>query len=718
MKDTEKKKRSEDRNKINEKFQMKKTTTKSKTFPDLFLFSSSFAWIQSTKCNNMRNNMRNNMSNESMEYKSIKSSLCLCMGFISNNVKTGPQVGVIVPGRVVSVVETKNKLSCIVYWRDSDKNTQTEKNNRINKNNDNDNHNNNNCEIIADRNSKTKTVTTKNENLFFLRNDKITIFDIFSLECLWNYEIFSSLLPLPHSLPLSPPLSFLSPRGTINIFSAFMPTNISTFSVLKGQNLEFNTTLSAHDLFGHLSSVEVEVDTKKGETHTSSLYSSSLPSSTSSSSSSSSSKIVSTIAIWGVPIKTHPPPKAISNASFNPSTSEHTDSGDGSKIPPLSLLGCCMLPEYGTSVYPLGNDKLLFLSEKSGNIYVLGWLTENQMENDVDKESRDEKLKINNSKIGKNMNVPSGEVGSTYASLTGNLKSSASRSKVRIGILCKYELEYVSSAIMEVKCTNDKVILSLATGGVDIFYLISKKEYGHIHVDDNDSDINLNEDNKKINEIRNNDNDFYLLKGPCFSLPSSLLTDLKMFPNENCMLINQFLSGNIPKYMIGDMKTNMDIDVDTETRIFKNANASYNNNDNNDNNDNSINYNNNGNNHNNTSSNLMKNSNYFSIICVDRMDESIIIICISLPTTVELITKQKHNSQLIYKNLEILKKKMIVTTDGNRKNYSRNINIKNVFNIIPVSTTFSSTSFWILNHSCIFEYVSTPLISTLTVLPS
>ena len=113
----------------------------------------------------------------------------------------------------------------------------------------------------------------------------------------------------------------------------------------------------------------------------------------------------------------------------------------------------------------------------------------------------------------------------------------------------------------------------------------------------------------------------------------------------------------------------------------------------------------------------VKNSNLLNMICIDRIRREILIIFLSLPTNMELRNKQKHNSQLNYNTLLVDENNKSSVTNEFKIRF-KSIDINNIYDIIPISTTSSSTSFWILDNSCIFESVSTSIISTLTVASS
>ena len=343
------------------------------------------------------------------------------------------------------------------------------------------------------------------------------------------------------------------------------------------------------------------------------------------------------------------------------------------------------------------------LGENSKIMYVIGWITEksenykneNKTENVNKIYEKDEQEKTEN-----NVYVQNGSKVSTYIRLTDGLKNRKGEleSKVRIAILCQYELEYSTASIIELKCKDDKIILSLATGGLDIYYLISNLTSCNNNLNQNsyrDKDsINRSKNkNMRFDDIRSN-NIFYLLPGPSFPLPSTLLSNLNFFYNGHSDQINRFLYNN----------TKGNIHMNSNRDTYKNLklnNHKYNNNSDRDSNFIS-------------DLNLYQDSNRMKMMCIDRIRRKILIIFMSLPTCMELRNNQKHNSNLNCYSLLL---------DGNNNSSIKNeiniklksMNINNIFDIVPISTTSSSTSFWILDNSCIFNSISTPIVSTLTI---
>ena len=152
---------------------------------------------------------------------------------------------------------------------------------------------------------------------------------------------------------------------------------------------------------------------------------------------------------------------------------------------------------------------------------------------------------------------------------------------------------------------------------------------------------------------------FSLVRAASFSVPTCLLSDIKIFPEIN-----------------NKLHFNNDFDI-------------Y--------------------------SNLNSNLDSIQLLCTDRMTQKILIIYLNLPSIIDLICKQKHNTQLTIYSPKYYKHDNIHKNDYNGNTINNDIDINSVFDIIPVSTTSSTTYFYVLHNSCITRYYTFPLITVSTI---
>ena len=294
-------------------------------------------------------------------------------------------------------------------------------------------------------------------------------------------------------------------QSTISICPPFFPSLLSQFSILSGQHHSGSGDPRSVVTFGHLFAVQeggASQDSCKAA------------SSTSTPTPPSSSSAASAIAIWSISLPTSTTTRVVNCYSQrHPNPPPHPNPNQNH----LSLMGCCMIRGEIDCFCPL-DDKLVSFT-LSGKICVSGWVA-----GDDDSEESTESKTTKQSSV----NIQSGSNGARTVLRSDPLRLSA---------LCDLQTDLEPFSVVEmISSRSDTIIVSLATGGICIYYLLSSET----HPEDLDRSKSVGRPRGMGGKRDSLCRTYSLTRGHTFPLPHCLLTNIRLHQTPDSSVVRLF----------------------------------------------------------------------------------------------------------------------------------------------------------------------------------